>query len=203
MPVLPLILASSSPSRRKILYDVGIIPDQILPADIDETPRKKEKFPQLVKRLAEEKCLKVANECDNGIIIAADTIVVCKGKLLEKASSSDDVKKYLQLSSSSRNQCITSIYLIKKENNIITQFRKKSVKSIIKFKPLSEIEIEQYVASGEGIGKAGGIGIAGQASLFIKWIRGSVTGIMGLPICETKNLLESLGYEYQGKQLVK
>jgi septum formation protein len=178
--------------------EAGIMPDQILPSDIDETPKKKEKFVDLVKRLAMEKCHKVASNTENGIIIAADTIVVCKGRLLEKAVSDSNVKSYLQLSSGSRNHCITSVYIIKKEHNIITKHRTRTVKSIIKFKPLSEKEIDYYVASGDGIGKAGGIGIIG-ASMFIKWIRGSVTGIIGLPICETKNLLESLGYEFKGK----
>lgn len=197
MPNLLLILASSSQGRKELLYNSGIIPDQILASNIDETPLKKEKHLDLVKRLSQQKCEFIAKKFENAIIIGADTIVICKNKLLEKAANNTEVESYLNIMSGARCKVTTSFYIIKKQNNIITATRKNTITSIIKIKHLTLQEKKLYLETNEGLGKAGGITLMGKSSPFIKWIRGSVTGIIGLPILETKNMLMSLGYDFK------
>lgn len=192
---MEIILASGSPSRLELLNSINISPSKVIIPNIDETSKKGEKPIDLVKRLAEEKCHIAAQQISNAIIIAADTIVICKRKILDKAISDNDVANYLSISSSSRNRVITSVCILKKINDEIVAKKKFTNISIIKFKAISRLEIYEYVKSQEGIGKAGGIAIAGCAASFIKWIHGSHSGIIGLPLCETKNALLSLGYE--------
>lgn len=196
---MKIVLASSSINRLDIMCRANIEPDFIISPDIDETPKPKERKLDLVKRLAEEKNSKVADNIDNGIIISADTIVVCKGRILDKASSSDQVRKHLQLLSGGSSQIITALNVVLKEDNIIKFRKTKLSKSKVKFKILSKMEIEEYVNSGEGIGKAGGFSIDGCASHFVKSLSGSVSGIIGLPLYELILLFKSMNYDYKIK----
>lgn len=196
---MKIILASSSVNRLNVLNKANIYPDQIIAPDIDETPKKKEKFLDLVKRLAEEKCNKVAGSTTDGIIIAADTIVICKGRILDKALNQDQVKDHLKLLSGSRAKIITSLNVIVKNNNEFISSKTKISKSVVKFKLLSTQEINEYTVSDEGIGKAGGFSIDGCASHFIKSLSGSVTGIIGIPLYELSLILKSINYDHKIK----
>lgn len=195
MEKFPIILGSSSPQRFDLLNQMGIPPSLVIAADINESPKKKETFLSLVQRLAKEKAYKVASNVTKGIIISADTIVVCKGRLLEKASCDDDVRKYLELLSGSKSKIHTSIYIIKKDSDSIIAERNRLVTSSVKFKLLTRDEIEDYIATKEGIGKSGGFAINGCAASYIRWFQGSYSGIVGLPQYETRNLLISLEYD--------
>jgi septum formation protein len=194
-----IILASSSIHRLEILQKANIYPNQIIAPDIDETPQKKEDFLELVKRLAEEKCAKVAKDITNGIVISADTIVVCKGRILDKAITSDDVSSHLKLLSGSRAKIITALSVIVKEDNSLKACKTKISKSIVKFKVLSYQEMSEYIASNEGIGKAGGFSIDGCATHFIKSLSGSVSGIIGMPLYELSLILKSINYDHKIK----
>lgn len=196
---MKIILASSSVNRLDIMRKANIIPDLIISPDIDETPKTKERSIDLVKRLAEEKNTKVADSVDSGIIISADTIVICKGRILDKASSSEQVINHLKLLSGGRSQIITALNVVLKENNIIKTNKTKISKSIVKFKLLSYKEIEEYANSGEGVGKAGGFSIDGCASYFVKYLSGSISGIIGLPLYELSLLLKGVNYDHKIK----
>ena len=197
---LPLILASSSQGRKMLLAGMGIFPDFIVPSNIDESQKKHEKPIDLVKRLSREKTEFVANNYDDGIIIGADTIVLCKGRIQDKTIDDEMVRSHLKNSRGSRIKVLSAIYFIKKENKLIAMTRKRLVTSIIKLKMISDHEIEDYVESKEGIGKSGGMSILGKSSCFIVWMRGSASGIIGLPALETKNILTSLGYDFKSSR---
>lgn len=188
---LPIILASASPSRLKLLKQIGIIPDKIIPADIDEAEKKGELPKNLAYRLAFEKASFVASSIEEGIIIGADTVSVAGRSILHKAVDGDDVRKYLKLLSNRRHSVYTGVCVIKK-TNLETKKSIKVVKSILKFKKLTEAEIEFYCSSGEGIGKAGGCSMSGYAESFVIYMSGSFSNIIGLPLYETNIMLESM-----------
>jgi septum formation protein len=193
MTNIPLILASSSPRRLELLSRIGIIPDQILPADIDETEQKQELPKDLVVRLAKAKAEKIASEVEKAYIIGADTVTAMGRRILPKALNDDDVRLCLKLLSGKRHQVYTAVTIIKKNILEITE-RHRLVKSIVRFKRLTLEEIELYVTSQEGINKAGGCSIQGLVESFIPFISGSHSNILGLPLFETRNMLLSLGF---------
>ncbi len=196
---MKIILASSSINRLDILKKNNIFPDQIIVPDIDETPKKREKSLDLVRRLAYEKNCKVANNISNGIIIAADTIVVCHGRILDKANSPTQVQGHLELLSNSRAKIITALSVIVKDNDVAKFTKIKISKSIVKFKALSAQEIAEYVNTNEGLGKAGGFTIEGSATHFIKWLSGSVSGMIGVPLYELGLIFKSINYDHKIK----
>ena len=153
--MLPLILASASPARLALLRQVGIEPDQVIPADIDETEYPGEIPRKMAERLSYGKAVAVVNTIERGIVIGADTIPVVGRRIMRKAESAEDVRKSLQLLSQRRHQVYTGVCLIKKDGKKMRELR-RIVKSIVKFKKLSREEIDYYCASGEGIDKAGG-----------------------------------------------
>lgn len=189
---LPLILASASPARLELLRQVGLDPDQIIPADIDETEYPGEMPIKLAHRLSYGKALAIANTVKKGIIVGSDTIPVVGRNIMRKAKNSDDVRESLQLISGRRHQIYTGVCVIKKDGKEIRELH-RVVKSIVKFKKLSKKEIDYYCASGEGVGKAGGYTLTGHAESFVSFISGSFSNIIGLPLYETLNLLNSVG----------
>lgn len=191
-----LILASSSPRRLVLLKSIAIQPDKVISPDINEASLPKEKPEELALRLAKAKALAVANDCkEDAFILGADTIVSTKTKIFDKANSAADVEKYLKFFSGRKINIHTAITVVKVKNGIITKTSKKLVTSQIKFKRISYEELQHYVASNNGIGAAGGFAIQNIGETLLQWMRGSYSGIVGLPLCETVNLLQGLGYE--------
>ena len=189
--MLPLILASTSPTRLALLRQVGIEPDQVIPADIDETEYPAETPKKIAERLSYGKAVAVANTIEHGIVIGADTVPVVGRKIMRKAESPEDVGKSLRLLSQRRHQVYTGVCVIKKDGSNTRKLH-RIVKSIVKFKKLSSQEIDYYCASGEGIGKAGGYTLTGYAESFVPFLSGSYSNIIGLPLFETMNMLNSI-----------
>lgn len=185
-----LVLASASPRRRELLQQVGIAPDEICPADIAETPLPHELPGLHAKRLAEEKADIISKRFPDAFILAADTVVGKGRRILPKAEDNETVKHCLTLLSGNRHRVYTGVCLIAPNG-------KKSVRlveTMVAFKQLHLNEIEAYVACGEGLGKAGGYAIQGQAAMLIKRINGSYSNVVGLPLYETSVLLKGAGY---------
>lgn len=189
-----LILASGSPNRKSLLETIGLVPTHILPADIDETEYPKELPKNVVSRLAYQKALKVASEIENGYIIGADTVAAIGRRILPKAISDELVIACLEKLSGRRHALYTGFTIIKKIDDKMIAQRSKIVKTILKFKTLTADEIADYVSSKEGIDKAGGYAIQGRVQAYVEYISGSFSNIVGLPLCEFRGALNSLGY---------
>lgn len=183
-----LVLASASPRRKQLLEQVGIQPDLIEAADIDETPLKSERPPLYAQRMGHEKAMKV--HAPGQFTLAGDTVVSMGQRILPKAETDAEVEMCLRLVSGRAHLVMTSICVIGPTG----QTAQRLSKSRVKIKRLTEDEICAYVVSKEGLGKAGGYGIQGRAAAFIQSIHGSYTGIVGLPLYECVNLLNGLGY---------
>lgn len=190
---LPIILASASPARLRLLKQIGITPDQVLPSDIDETELQKEAPRKLAERLAFEKATTIANTVNKGIVIGADTVPVVGRTIMRKAVTQDDIRKSLELLSNRRHRIYTGVCVIKKD---ISEYRalKRVVKSTLKFKKLSKAEIDYYCTLEEGIDNAGGYTVSGYAESYISFLSGSFSNIVGLPLFETMNMLNSVGF---------
>ena len=186
-----LILASASPRRLELLAQAGITPDEILPADINETPLKEELPRFYVTRIAKSKAETVNSMHPESFILAADTVVACGRRILPKAETADQAKTCLQLLSGRRHKVMTAVSIISPSGTA----RHKNISSIVQFKRLSKQDIDRYLESGEWQGKAGGYAIQGLAATLITFVSGSYSAIVGLPIFETVSMLESLGYE--------
>ncbi|MCF6273977.1 MAG: Maf family protein [Rhodobacteraceae bacterium] len=184
---MKLILASASPRRAELLAQIGVVPDEILPAGIDETPLKAELPRVYAGRLSVEKARAVQAE---GLILAADTVVAVGRRILEKPADADEAVRFLRLLSGRRHRVITGVAL-----RLDEKLWARQVETAVRFKPLSEPEINTYITSGEWQGKAGGYGIQGLASAFIPWINGSYSNVVGLPLSETANMLTGAGYK--------
>ena len=191
MTKIKFILASSSPQRKKLLETIGITPDDIVPANIDETPKKNEKPKDFALRMSKEKALSVAKNNLNSFILSGDTIVAAGRRIIGKPSSKNEAEKILKLLSGRRHRVLSAFTLIKPDCSEIT----KVVVSRVKFSRLSDKEINEYLDTNEWQGKAGGYAIQGRASAFVPWISGSYTGVMGFPMNEIKNVLESSGWK--------
>lgn len=183
-----LILGSASPRRKELLAQLGIVPDAILPPDIDETPRPQELPHPYCARLAREKVMAVAAGPED-VVICADTTVALGRRILGKPADAGEAAAFLTLLAGRRHQVITAV-AVRRGDRVLSR---ESV-SAVKMKRLSDAELNAYLASGDWQGKAGGYGIQGMAGALIPWISGSYTGIMGLPVAETAVLLEAVGY---------
>ena len=183
-----LILGSGSPRRKELLAGLGIVPDLILPPDINEDPAKGELPRPYALRLAREKALAVPAGPDD-VVLCADTTVALGRRILGKPVDAGEAASFLVALGGRRHQVITGI-AVRRGDRILTR---ESV-SVVKMKRLSDDELNAYLASGEWQGKAGGYGIQGLAGALIPWISGSFTGIMGLPVAETAALLTAIGY---------
>ena len=185
---LKFILGSGSPRRKELLAQLGIIPDVILPPDINEDPLKGELPRPYCARLAREKAAAIPADPDD-IILTADTTVALGRRILGKPADAGEAARFLTDLGGRRHQVITAI-AVKRGDKI---WSRESV-SAVKMKRLSDVELNTYLASMEWQGKAGAYAIQGAAGAFIPWISGSFTGIVGLPLAETAALLAAAGY---------
>lgn len=183
-----LILGSGSPRRKELLAQIGVMPEAIRPPDIDETPGKTELPRPYCARMAAEKAAATEAEASD-LVLAADTTVALGRRILGKPENEAEAEKFLRMLSGRRHRVITAVAL---KHGARTWA--KDVVSQVRFKRLSEDEIAAYIRSGEWRGKAGGYAIHGLAGTIIPWISGSFTGIVGLPVAETVNLLRAAGY---------
>ncbi|WPY00134.1 Maf-like protein [Candidatus Trichorickettsia mobilis] len=191
MSGLPIILASQSPARLALLKQVGITPDKIIAADIDESSMRRELPLHLATRLALAKANKITNQIEQGIVIAADTVVATGRKILPKALNNEDIKDCLQELSGRRHRVYTGVCVIRKLDGQL-QVRQKLVQTVVKFKNLTNQDIAFYCDLGEGLNKAGGYALSGFAESFVIFLSGSHSNVIGLPLYETLNMLNSL-----------
>ncbi|MDO5621433.1 MAG: Maf family protein [Paracoccus sp. (in: a-proteobacteria)] len=182
-----LVLASASPRRRELLAQIGYAPDRITPADIDETPRKGELPRPYAARMAEEKARAIPRAAGE-VVLAGDTVVALGRRILGKPADRDEAGRFLRLMSGRRHQVLTSVAVL--DDNAL---RLRVVGSTVRFAQLRDAQIDAYLDSGEWQGKAGAYGIQGAAAVFIPWISGSFTAIVGLPLAETATLLAAAG----------
>lgn len=183
-----LILGSGSPRRKELLAQLGIVPDAILPPDIDEEPKRSELPLPYCARLAREKALAVEAGPDD-IVLCADTTVALGRRILGKPRDAGEAAAFLSALGGRRHQVITAV-AVRRGAQIWTR---ESV-SAVRMKRLSDVELNAYLAGDEWRGKAGGYAIQGAAGAFIPWIAGSFTGIVGLPLAETAALLAAAGW---------
>lgn len=183
-----LILASASPRRRELLARLGITPDAIAPANIDETPLKGELARHYAARMGREKAL--AAQADGAFVLAGDTVVAAGRRILPKAEDRETAEQCLTLLSGRRHRVLSSVALLYPDGTM----RKKLNETIVRFKRLSPEELRAYLDGGEWEGKAGGYAIQGAAEGLVSWIQGSHSGVMGLPLFETRALLKSAGF---------
>ena len=186
-PSKRLVLASASPRRLELLAQIGVVPDAIIPADIDETPIRGESPRVYVARMAAEKAAAVAALTPD-VVLAADTTVVVGRRILGKPADADEAAQFLRLMSGRRHHVLTAVTVV--ADGVA---RHRLVDTSVRFRALGADDIAAYVASGDWRGKAGGYGIQGPASAFIPWIQGSFTAVVGLPLAETAVLLGSAG----------
>ena len=184
-----LVLASTSPRRRDLLARIGIVPDRIAAPDTDENPFKDELPRAYVQRIALGKALAVARG-DDELVLAGDTTIAVGRRILGKPEDEADLRRMLGLLSGRRHHCLSAVCLIDGTGKA----RMRLSDTIVAFKRLTDAEIDAYVASGEGMGKAGGYAIQGRAEAFVRFLSGSHSGVVGLPVFETRALLESAGY---------
>ena len=186
-----LILASASPRRRDLLAQILITPDAIDAAEIDEVPVAGETPRRLALRLACAKAAHVAARQPGAYILAADTVVAVGRRILPKASDAEQVADCLALLSGRAHRVLTGVAVVSPDGRSAHRL----AESRLHFKRLSSAEIDRYVAGGEGIGKAGGYAIQGAAGAMVLALQGSYSGVVGLPLYETKSLLAGLGYD--------
>ncbi|MBO9713377.1 nucleoside triphosphate pyrophosphatase [Sphingomonas sp.] len=184
-----LVLASTSPRRRELLARIGAVPDRIAAPDVDEDVLPGELPRAYVLRVAIAKAQAVAREADE-IVLAGDTTIAVGRRILAKPEDEADLRRMLGLLSGRRHHCLSAICLVGLDGKPRTRLSD----TIVTFKRLTEQEIDWYVASGEGMGKAGGYAIQGRAEAFVRALSGSHSGVVGLPVFETRALLESAGY---------
>lgn len=183
-----LILASASPRRLELLARLGVTPDEVVPAEIDETPRKGELPSRYACRIAAEKAAAVARP--GSLVLAADTVVAAGRRILPKAEDEAEARSALELLSGRRHRVHSAVALTDAEGR--TRLRLST--SLVAFKPLSSTEVDSYLSSGEWHGKAGGYAIQGRAEALVRSLSGSHSGVMGLPLFETRALLRAAGY---------
>lgn len=180
-----LVLASASPRRLALLRQIGIVPDEVVGADIDETPLKSETPRATALRLAKAKAESVARS--GAVVVAADTVVALGRRVLPKAETEAEARDCLALLSGRAHRVYTAVAVKAPDAGV----RSRLVETRVTFKRLTEAEIGAYIASGEWMGKAGGYAAQGLAARFITRIVGSYTAIVGLPLYETANLIEA------------
>lgn len=186
----PLILASSSPRRKALLEMIGVVPDRIIPADIDETPRPGETPRALALRLAQEKAEAVAADHRDALILGSDTVVGCGRRILPKAENEQTARDCMGLLSGTSHRVFSGIALAIPSSAPLTRV----VETRVKVRRLDAAAIDEYVASGEWNGKAGGYAIQGLFAKHIVSIVGSHPNVVGLPVYEAANLLFGAGW---------
>ena len=182
-----LVLGSASPRRLELLARIGITPDDVRAADIDETPLKGELPRPYVERMAREKSAALASA--DALVLTADTVVSAGRRILGKPADTAEAAAFLTLLSGRRHRVTTSVCL-----RLGATLRQKTVETRVNFKRLSDEELSAYLRSGEWRGKAGGYAIQGLAAAFIPELHGSYTNVVGLPLAEVAAMLRGLGY---------
>ncbi|HEY7610961.1 MAG TPA: Maf family nucleotide pyrophosphatase [Alphaproteobacteria bacterium] len=185
-----LILASASPRRRDLLAQIGIVPDSVVPAALDEAPLKGELAEAHALRLATAKARAVAASHPGAFVLGADTVVAVGRRLLPKAEDEATARRCLEFLSGRRHRVVGGVCLIAPDGRA----RTRVVVSVVAFTRLTEADIRGYLASGEWRGKAGGYAIQGRAAAHIRFVSGSCSNVVGLPLFETSNLLTGAGY---------
>ena len=183
-----LILASASPRRLELLGRLGIVPDEVIAAGIDETPGKNELPAVYAARMAAEKAQ--ASLRAGALVIAADTVVAAGRRILPKTEREDEARAALKLLSGRRHRVLSAVTVI----DATGKPRHRLSTSIVAFKRLSDEELAAYLDSGEWRGKAGGYAIQGRAEALVRMLQGSHSGVMGLPLYETRALLRAAGW---------
>lgn len=183
-----LILASASPRRRELLARLGVEPGRILATGIDETPRAGELPRPYAQRMAREKA--AAARDGEAFVLAGDTVVAAGRRILPKAEDEAAARHCLELLSGRRHRVFSAIALLAPDGTL----RERLSETSIRFKHMSSDEIRDYLASGEWRGKAGGYAIQGRAEGLVAWLQGSHSGVVGLPLFETRTLLKAAGF---------
>lgn len=183
-----LILGSGSPRRLELLAQIGVVPHEVRPPDIDEDPLKSELPRPYCIRIARQKALAIGPG-PGEIVLCADTTVALGRRILGKPGDAADAVRMLHLLSGRRHKVITALVVRNCE-----RMWQRDVVTTVQMKRLSDVEISTYIRSDDWQGKAGAYGIQGPAGAFIPWISGSFTGVVGLPLAETANLLQGAGY---------
>ncbi len=187
MSALHLTLGSASPRRRDLLARLGLEPDAVAPADIDETPRDGELPRDYAIRMADEKAAAISAD---SYVLAGDTVVAVGRRILPKTESEDEARRCLKLMSGRRHNVLSAITLRAPDGSA----RSRLSENVVRFKVLSDEEIASYLAGDEWRGKAGGYATQGAAEGLIQWIKGSHSSVMGLPLYETRALLKAAGF---------
>ena len=185
-----LILASASPRRLDLLARIGVVPDAIVPADVDESVPRGELPRDHARRLAREKAVAVAKAHPEDLVLAADTVVAVGRRILPKVEDEATLSACMRLLSGRRHRVLTGVALILPGGSV----RERLVETMIAMKHLSDDEIEHYAAHGEWRGKAGGYALQGYGEVYVRHIAGSYSNVVGLPLAETRVLLRSAGY---------
>ena len=189
---MSLVLASTSPRRLDLLRRLGIEPDRIAAPSIDEAPRPRELPRAYALRLAIEKAEAVERAPDE-VVLAGDTTIALGRRILPPADSEDIQRDLLGKLSGRRHHCLSAVCVIAPNADGSGTQRTRLAETIVAFKPLSTAEIDAYIACGEGLGKAGGYAIQGRAEAFVRFLSGSHSGVIGLPLFETRALLRAAG----------
>ncbi|MEX2449525.1 MAG: nucleoside triphosphate pyrophosphatase [Rhodospirillales bacterium] len=184
-----LILASASPRRLALLRQIGIVPVEVAPADVDERPLKRELPRVLALRLATAKASAVRERFAEDVVLAADTVVACGRRVLAKAEDKNEARRFLELLSGRRHRVYGGVCVMDRDGSV----KSRLVTTAVHFKRLSRAEIEGYLETDEWLGKAGAYAIQGIAATFVRSINGSYSNVVGLPLFETAALLTSIG----------
>lgn len=185
-----LVLASASPRRLALLARIGVVPGAVVPAEIDETPARSELPTNYALRMAAEKAAVVHAVEPGALILAADTVVAAGRRILPKTETEEEARATLSVLSGRRHRVLSAVTLI----DAAGRARHRLSTSIVTFKRLSPAELDAYLASGEWQGKAGGYAIQGRAEALVRHMSGSHSGVVGLPLYETRILLRAADY---------
>ena len=185
-----LVLASASPRRLELLARIGVVPDEVAPPEVDETPLKGELPVHYACRIAAQKAAAAAAARRGALVLAADTVVAAGRRILPKAEDEETARRALSLLSGRRHRVFSAVSVVDSAGRA----RHRLSTSVVAFKRLAEEELQAYLDSGEWRGKAGGYAIQGRAEALIRMISGSHSGVMGLPLYETRALLRAAGY---------
>jgi septum formation protein len=185
-----LVLASASPRRLQLLERIGVRPDAVVPADVDESVPRGELPRQHATRLAREKAQAVAAREPDALVLAADTVVAVGRRILPKVEDEATLRACMRLLSGRRHRVLTGVALAIPGGAM----RERLVETMIAMKRLSEEEIDYYASHGEWHGKAGGYALQGYGEVYVRHIAGSYSNVVGLPLAETRLLLKSAGY---------
>ncbi len=184
------VLASASPRRLSLLAQIGMAPDSVVPAEVDERPRPRELPRDMAVRLAEAKARAVAERERGAFVLGADTVVACGRRSLPKAQDEAEARGCLQMLSGRRHRVYGGVAVVAPDGCMASRL----VTTVVTFKRLSEAEIDGYIAGGEWRDKAGAYAIQGRAAVFVRKLIGSYSNVVGLPLYETAALSKGLGF---------